>query len=206
MTRKLDVYFSLLSPWAYIGHGELQGLVAKHGLQVDYRPVALSQVFPESGGLPLAKRHPARQRYRIVELQRWREKRGLHFHLHPAFFPFDPSLGDRIICAMVLDGVDPAKFIAAAFAGIFEQQRNLADRQEIAAILGESGYDPHWLDRGESGEAEIAYQRNRSDALEAGVFGSPSYVLDGEVFWGQDRLDLLDDALTSGRKSFSADA
>ncbi len=206
MTRKLDVYFSLLSPWAYIGLGELRGLAAKHGLRVAYRPVALSQVFPESGGLPLAKRHPARQRNRIVELQRWREKRGLHFHLHPAFFPFDPSLGDRIVCAMVLDGVDPVKFIAAAFAGIFEQQRNLADGQEIAAVLRESGYDPHWLERGESGEAEIAYQRNLGDALEAGVFGSPSYVLDVEVFWGQDRLGLLDDALTTGRKSFSAEA
>lgn len=206
MTRKLDVYFSLLSPFAYIGLGELRGLVAKHGLQIDYRPVALSQVFPESGGLPLAKRHPARQRYRIVELQRWREKRGLHFHLHPAFFPFDPSLGDRIVCAMVLDGVDPSKFIAAAFAAIFEQQRNLSDKTEIAAILRESGYDPRWLERAESGEAEIAYQRNLALALEAGVFGSPSYVLDGEVFWGQDRLDLLDDALTSGRKSFGAEA
>jgi len=206
MTRKITVYLSLLSPWAYIGHGELQALVAKHDLQVEYRPVALSQVFPESGGLPLSKRHPARQKYRIVELQRWREKRGLNFHLHPACWPFDPSLGDRTVCAMVLDGVDPSKFIGAAFAGIFEQQRNLADGQEIAAILGESGYDPHWLERGESGEAEIAYQRNLALALADGVFGSPSYVLDGEVFWGQDRLGLLDDALTSGRRSFSADA
>ena len=206
MARKLDVYFSLLSPWAYIGHGELQGLVAKHRLQVGYRAVALSQVFPESGGLPLSRRHPSRQHYRIVELQRWREKRGLHFHLHPQFWPFDPSLGDRIVCAMVAAGTDPAKFIAAAFAGVFEQQRDLADKAELAAILRESDSERHWLERGESGEAEVQYQRNLALALEAGVFGSPSYVLDGEVFWGQDRLDLLDDALTSGRARFSANA
>ena len=127
MSRNLTVYFSLLSPWAYIGHAELQGIIAKHGLRVDYRPVALSQVFPESGGLPLAKRHPSRQAYRMLELQRWREKRGLDFHLHPEFWPFDPSLGDRIICAMTLAGADPQKFIAAAFAGTFQRQRNLAD-------------------------------------------------------------------------------
>lgn len=203
MARKLDFYFSLQSPWAYIGHAELQGLAARHGLKVDYRPVALSQVYPESGGLPLAKRHPARQRYRIVELQRWREKRGLHFHLHPKFWPLDPAPGDRTICAMQAAGVDPAKFIGAAFAGIFERERNLADKAVIAATLRECGYEPHWLDRGESGEAEILYQRNLALALEAGVFGSPSYVLDGEVFWGQDRLELLDDALTSRRKPFS---
>ncbi len=205
-SRAVTVYFSLLSPWAYIGHAELQGLAAKHGLKVDYRPVALSQVFPESGGLPLAKRHPARQKYRIVELQRWREKRGLHFHLHPKFWPFDPAPGDRIICAMASAGVDPGKFIGAAFAGIFEQERDLADKAVIAAILSESGYEPHWRERGESGEAEIQYQRNLALALQSGVFGSPSYVLDGEVFWGQDRLELLDDALTGGRKAFSQEA
>ncbi len=206
MPRKLTVYLSLLSPWAYIGHGVLQGLVAKHGLKVDYRPVALSQVFPESGGLPLPKRHPSRQKYRILELQRWREKRGLHFHLHPQFWPFDPAPGDRIVCAMQLGGVDPAKFIGAAFSGIFEQQRNLADRAELATILREAGYEPDWLARGESGEAETGYQRNLAEALQSHVFGSPSYVLDGEVFWGQDRLELLDDALNSGRKSFSPEA
>src|SRR5208337_186420 len=103
-------------------------------------------------------------------------------------------------------GADPANFIGAAFTGIFEQQRNLAEKADLATILRESGYEPHWLERGERGEAEVAYQRNLGDALEAGVFGSPSYLLDGEIFWGQDRLDLLDDALTSGRKSFSGDA
>jgi 2-hydroxychromene-2-carboxylate isomerase len=202
MSRNLTVYFSLLSPWAYIGHAELQGLVAKHDLRVDYRPVALSQVFPESGGLPLAKRHPSRQNYRMLELQRWREKRGLDFHLHPQFWPFDPSLGDRIICAMTLAGAEPQKFIAAAFAGTFQRQRNLADPQILGEILQEAGAEPHWLKQGESGEAETHYQRNLALALESGVFGSPSYVLDGEVFWGQDRLDLLDDALTSGRKPY----
>jgi 2-hydroxychromene-2-carboxylate isomerase len=206
MARKITVYFSLLSPWAYIGHAELQRLVAKHGLQVDYRPVALGQVFPESGGLPLPKRHPSRQRYRILELQRWRDKRGLNFHLHPQFWPFDPSLPDKVVCAMSQAGVDPEKFIAFAFMGVFERQRNLADDADLAAILDESGYEPHWLERGKSADAAALYQRNLVQGLEEGVFGSPSYLLDGEVFWGQDRLDLLDDALTSRRKSFRADA
>ena len=150
MPRHLTVYFSLLSPWAFIGHAELQGLAAKHDVRVDYRAVALSQVFPESGGLPLAKRHPLRQRYRILELQRWREKRGLDFHLHPQFWPFDPAPADRIVCAMTLAGVDPQKFIAAAFAGTFQRQRDLADAATLAQILAETGYEPVWLQRGDS--------------------------------------------------------
>ena len=77
MPRTLDYYFSLLSPWAYIGHASLMDIVGRHGLTVNYKPVALVQVFADTGGLPLPKRHPARQRYRMFELQRWREKRGL---------------------------------------------------------------------------------------------------------------------------------
>jgi 2-hydroxychromene-2-carboxylate isomerase len=206
MTRRIAVYFSLLSPWAYLGHAEFRGLVAKHCLEVDHRPVSLMQVFPESGGLPLPKRHPSRQRYRMLELRRWREKRGLNFHLQPRYWPFDHSLADRIVCAMTLAGADPENFIAAAFAGIFESQRDLADRKTLAETIEQAGYGPDWLKRGESGEAETQYQRNLAMALESGVFGSPSYVLDGEIFWGQDRLDLLDDALTSGRKPYSAEA
>ena len=203
MGRRLTVYFSLLSPWAYIGHAEMLRLAAKHDLALDYRPVSLKEVFPESGGLPLPQRHPSRQAYRVVELQRWREKRGLDFHLWPRFWPFDPSLADRVVCALAAEQVDAGKFIAAAFAAIFEQNRDLADPEEIARALRESGCDACWLARGAAPEAEALYAGNRARALESGVFGSPSYVLDGEIFWGQDRLDLLDDALTSQRKAFA---
>jgi 2-hydroxychromene-2-carboxylate isomerase len=175
-------------------------------VKLNWRPVSLMEVFPESGGLPLSKRHPSRQRYRILELQRWREKRELNFNIHPQFWPFDPTLADCVACALAAEGVDPQAFIGASFVGTFEQQRNLADETIVAAILAESGYDSSWLEKGKRPEAHAAYHANRDIGLAAGVFGSPSYVLNGEVFWGQDRLDLLNDALTSGRKSFSPEA
>jgi 2-hydroxychromene-2-carboxylate isomerase len=204
MGRRLTVYFSLLSPWAYIGDAEMLRLAARHDLALDYRPVSLMDLFPESGGLPLARRHPARQAYRLVELQRWRDRRGLDFHLRPRFWPFDPSLGDRVVCALAAKHADPGRFVTGAFAAIFQQNRNLADAEEIAAVLDETGYHPSWLTRARAPEAAALYAGNRVRARESGVFGSPSYVLDGEIFWGQDRLDLLDDALTSGRKPFVA--
>ncbi len=201
MGRRLTVYFSLLSPWAYIGHAELLRLAAKHALALDYRPVNLMDVFPESGGLPLPKRHPSRQAYRMIELQRWRDKRGLNFHLRPRFWPFDPAHADSVICAMA-QAKDASAFIARAFAAIFEQNRDMADEEDIAAVLRESGDDPSWSFRARTSEVAAIYDENRAHALASGVFGSPSYVLDGEIFWGQDRLDLLDDALTSGRAPF----
>jgi 2-hydroxychromene-2-carboxylate isomerase len=140
----------------------------------------------------------------MIELQRWREKRGLNFHLQPRFWPFDPARADKVICAMVAEETDPGAFISRAFAATFEQNRNVADDQEIAAVLRESGDDPAWIFRAGTPEVAALYDENRARALTCGVFGSPSYVLlDGEIFWGQDRLDLLDDALTSGRPPFT---
>ena len=81
MSRRIDYYFSLVSPWAYIGQRHFVGIARRHGAGVVYKPVLLTEVFSQTGGLPLAKRHPARQAYRMVELQRWREKRKLAFHL-----------------------------------------------------------------------------------------------------------------------------
>ncbi|MFO1115236.1 MAG: 2-hydroxychromene-2-carboxylate isomerase [Beijerinckiaceae bacterium] len=204
MSRKINYYFTLVSPWAYIGDALFKSIVRKHGVAVDYRPVNLGRLFPNSGGLPLGQRHPLRQQYRLVELQRWREKRGLSFAIKPNNWPFDPSLGDRCALALVQAGFDPAGFISAAFRCVFEQERGLADRAVIADVLKACGADAEKiLAAAESDSVKAAYDGNYDRALADGAFGSPSYVLDGEVFWGQDRLELLDDALASGRKAFT---
>lgn len=141
MSRKINYYFTLVSPWAYIGDALFKSIVRKHGVAVDYRPVNLGRLFPNSGGLPLGQRHPLRQQYRLVELQRWREKRGLSFAIKPNNWPFDPSLGDRCALALVQAGFDPAGFISAAFRCVFEQERGLADRAVIADVLKACGAD-----------------------------------------------------------------
>ena len=195
MARQLAVYFSLHSPWAYVGHGALQALVAKHNLRVDYRPVALSQIFPELGGLPLAKRHPLRQNYRIVELQRWREKRGLKFPPPSAILALRSRARRPDRLRHDLAGVDPRQIHLLRFRRRLRTPEDVGAAETLAQIL-----EKFRLSRGAGCNAARAerrktcYQRNLALALEAGVFGSPSYVLDGEVFWGQDRLDLLDDA------------
>lgn len=204
--RLLSYYFSLQSPWSYIGHGLLTQIVARHGLRLVYRPMPLSQVFPNSGGLPLPKRHPLRQRYRRLELQRWRDARGLSFHLDPAFWPFDASLADRMIIALADLGQDVEAVLPRAYAAVWEDEQNLADPAVLAGLLAAAGLAPEpVLAAARDTERERLYAENAEAALAAGVFGAPSYVLDGEVFWGQDRLELLDAALTSGRRPYSAE-
>lgn len=205
MSRPIAYYFSLLSPWAYIGHRHFVDIAHRHAASIVYKPVLLNEVFAETGGLPLAKRHPARQAYRMLELQRWREKRKLTFHLWPQHWPFDADIADCSVLAVVAAGDDPGDFVQKVFNGVWEGQENLADAAIVARLLSEAGFNAEkTLAEANSEEIRAAYERNRLEAIEIGVFGAPSYVLDGEIFWGQDRLDLLDDALASGRRPFSS--
>jgi 2-hydroxychromene-2-carboxylate isomerase len=165
--------------------------------------VLLGELFAETGGLPLPKRHPVRQRYRMVELQRWRDKRGLKFHLQPANWPFNGRLADGLVVAAVKAGKDPDPFLRRAFPAVWEGQLNLADPEILAKMADDSGLPGKELvDHSGSNAISAAYEQNRQDALAADVFGSPAYVLDGEVFWGQDRIELLADALKSGRAPY----
>jgi 2-hydroxychromene-2-carboxylate isomerase len=200
MPRRVDYFFSLSSPWAYIGHRMFRDLVATFDLIVDHKPVVLVDLFSETGGLPLIKRHPVRQRYRMVELQRWRDKRGLNFHLQPKFSPFNARLADGVVIAAMEAGFDPDPFLRRAFPAVWEDELNLADPDILAGIANSVGLPGQKLVESSPSEAISAvYEKNRQDAISADVFGSPVYVLDGEVFWGQDRLELLADALKSGR-------
>ncbi|MCB8822756.1 2-hydroxychromene-2-carboxylate isomerase [Microvirga rosea] len=203
MPRTIDYYFSLMSPWAYIGHKPFMEIARRHGIEVNYKPVFLGRVFSETGGLPLAKRHPARQRYRLVELQRWREKRGLTFNIKPKFWPFEVNLADRFVIAVTVSGKDADPFLRRAFAALWEEERDLGDPLVLAEIAEAAGLDSSSLmDIATGSTTEAIYALNLENAVGGDVFGSPAYVLDGEVFWGQDRLDLLDDALTSGRSPY----
>ena len=127
MSRRVDYYFSFQSPWAYIGHNVFREVAKTYDLKVNYKPVVLVELFSETGGLPLPKRHPVRQRYRMVELQRWRDKRGLKFHLQPANWPLNARLADGIVIAAIEAGLDPEPFMRRGFAGVWEDQLNLAD-------------------------------------------------------------------------------
>ena len=203
MARQIDYYFSISSPWAYIGHKLFREAVSTYGLKVNHRPVVLVDLFSETGGLPLIRRHPVRQRYRMLELQRWRDKRGLNFHLQPKHMPLNARLADGVVIAAIEAGHDPDRFLRRAFAGVWEDELDLADAETLVRLADESGLPGKALvERSAADEIGQQYEQNRQDALAADVFGSPAYVLDGEVFWGQDRIELLVDALKSGRAPY----
>lgn len=206
MLHTIDYYFSLHSPWTYLGHATFLDIAARHGCRIFYRPVPLRAVFDETGGLPLPKRHPVRQRYRLMDLQRWRERRGVKLVLQPKHFPFDPSLADRFLIAIVQAGGDPGLFMGEIMAGVWSRDEDMTQPEAVARVARACGFDAQSLALAAESEAVIGtYEGTIAAAVAAGVFGAPSYVLDGEVFWGQDRLELLDSALASGRAPFRPD-
>jgi len=207
MSRTIDYYFTLASPWAFLGHRPFLDLAKAHGITVRYQPVEVGEVFSHTGGLPLPKRHPARQRYRILELQRWREARGVALKINPKHWPFPVTTANRTIAALVAGGADPGRYTQRAFEGVWVRDEDLGAEEKLVGLLDECGHDgAKTLAAAKSDAVGKIYADTAAEAVERNVIGSPCYVLDGEVFWGQDRLDLLASALKSGRKAYRMDA
>lgn len=200
--RAIRCFLSMASPWAYLGHAEFVAIARRHSAPVVFVPLPLRRLFPETGGLPLPKRHPVRQRYRIVELQRWRALRGVPLNIDPKGAPMDPEPLDRLVIAIQAAGHDPDPIMRRVFSAYWAEDRDLGDRAFRAELLAEVGLPGALLETSESADTLVSYEANLELALGEGVFGAPSYLLRGEIFWGQDRLPLLDDALATGRAAF----
>src|SRR5688572_17635832 len=160
----IDYYFTLISPYAYLGHQPLLQLAESNGATLRYRPVMLAKVFENSGGLPVAQRPKARQDYRFLELQRWREKRGLPLNLKPKHFPTNPALADRSVSALVEAGRDPADYIESVFRACWAEDRDIADRGVLAEKLTDAGHDVEAVLAAAEGDAVARrYEENTAE-------------------------------------------
>lgn len=202
----IDYFYSSISPFTYLGHKAFEEVARKHGCAIAYKPVSLPDVFENSGALPLPKRPLVRQRYRLLELQRNAEYRNLPINLKPAYFPADATLADQCAIALVKAGSDPSDFIWKVLSGVWANEENVADETVVSGYLTALGHDAAVIvEYARSDEAAAVRVQNTKEAIAADACGVPAYVLNGEVFWGQDRIDLLEHALTSGRAPFTAD-
>lgn len=200
MAKTCEYFFAPQSPWAYLGHARFVALARKYGVQIDLKPCDLGKVFGVSGGLPLAKRPPQRQAYRLVELKRWSEYLQIPLNLHPKFFPVSPDAAARLIIATRLaHGTDAALDVAGAIMrAVWAEERNIADADTLAAIATACGHDGKaLLKSSETASVQDEYDRHTEQAIAANVFGSPWYVYDGQGYWGQDRLDFLERAFAA---------
>jgi 2-hydroxychromene-2-carboxylate isomerase len=198
MSKTIQYFLAPQSPWTYLGHERFVAIAKAAGARVDVKPFDVGRVFAASGGLPLAKRAPQRQAYRLLELGRWSEYLNIPLKPQPAFFPVpvDPS-AKLIIAARTALGADAALELAGAvMRAQWAEDKNISDDTALAQIASSCGFDGAMLVKSsQTAGVQAEYDSNTNDALAANVFGAPWYVVDGDGYWGQDRLDFVERAL-----------
>ena len=198
MPVTVDYYMTLNSPWTYLGSALLAEIAGRNDATVNIKPSKFGPIFEQTGGLPLPKRSPQRRAYRMMDLKRWREVRDIPLTLEPKHFPCDDTAAARLIIAAKLQGKDAHKLSIELGRALWEREETLADPAAVALAAERAGLDAAELRASGPSDAELdaLHEQFTSEALAAGVFGAPSFVLpSGEIFWGQDRLELLERAL-----------
>ena len=195
MTANVDYYFSLTSPWSYLGHERLLKIVADTGAgitpyEVSYR----GTIFAATGGLPVHKRAPERQAYRLQELARWRDYLGIDLNVHPKHWPNDETMAANMWVALRETESVPAalNFAGLVMQGVWSEDRDIADTDTLVGMANDAGFDGSALLKEAANPRWAALRQSQSDAaVERGVFGAPSYGIEDQLYWGQDRLDFV---------------
>lgn len=206
MNLEVSCYYSLSSPWAYFAGPRLYDIVRRHHARLVLKPYDFQKVVPVTGGIPIRTRPEARRTYHALELDRWRKHLGMPLVLEPKHYPqvvTDPDWNKRpgwMVIAAQERGLDAPRLSHAILRALWAEERDVADPQVRIAIADENGLPGAQLHAAETSDAvQAIYRRNSDEAIAAGVFGAPTFVLESERFWGQDRLDFLDRALDARR-------
>jgi 2-hydroxychromene-2-carboxylate isomerase len=214
MTIQLDCYYSLSSPWAYFAGPQLQDIVRRHHVKLVLKPYDFQAVVLKTGGIPIRTRPTPRRTYHAEELARWRDHLGMPLTIEPKYYPqsmpADPEwnkVTGWMVIAAQRQGLDAFPLSHALLRALWAEERDTSKPEVRIAIADENGYDGaalHALER--SAPVLADYQAFSADAERLGVFGAPTFIIDGgpERFWGQDRLFFVDRALDRLRQSAPA--
>lgn len=202
----IEYYFSFISLWSYVGSRRLLALAKEHDAEIVYKPVDLLHIFSISGGLPVKQRSTQRQAYRLVEMERWSGVRGVPIVKHPKFYPADPSLAHRVLLAAIEELGNRApevnEFARRGLETVWANEADIADPDTIVEVANASGLEGGRLLERAKREEELKRKEGSltREAVSRRLFGAPFYVYQGEPFWGQDRLEMLDEVIKSGRE------
>ena len=201
MALHIDYYASLNSPWTHLGAARIEAMAMAHGASIRIWPVDFGTIFPASGGLPLPKRAPQRQAYRLMELKRWRDHLGVPINIQPKHFPSSEQLSTS--CVIVLRetmGDQPAiKLAHRVLKAVWQDEMNPGDPATLAGLIKDIGLDADTImQHGSEPKWDAMRKADTQSALDRGVFGAPSYVIGDEIFWGQDRLEFVQRRLARG--------
>ena len=194
---KVEYYYSIASPFSYLALERFLSLVKKYNLEIEEKPLDLvGKIFSNTGGLPVPKRHPSRQKYRLIEIDRIAKKFNVKINKQPKFFPpSDPHLPAKFVIAACKKG-DKLRFGKMCLEYIWSLEKDISDYKILEEICEKLKLNFEEIKNlALSDEIDLKYKKNSKDAIDQNVFGAPSYVFENEIFWGQDRLEYLEDAI-----------
>ena len=196
MQTTIDYYFTVTSPWSYLGDIRVREIAARCNVTLQHRPVNAGEIFSKTGGLPLKDRSAERQAYRLRELARWRERLEIELNLEPTFFPASSELADKVIIVTRESGINPGPLTNAFMRTVWVDNENIADPEVVKNVLDAQGLDSVTLMASAQEEKTVhMLATHTEEAISRGVFGLPSYVTAHDLFWGQDRLEFLESSL-----------
>ena len=194
MTKQVEFFFDIGSSYSYIAYKALPALADAHGAQIVWKPMLLGGVFKASGNHSPAE-VPAKGQWMNRDLQRWAARYGAPFTLNPNF-PINTLTLMRGAVGMQMRGLDFPKYLETMFHAMWAEPRNLGDPQELAAVLRQAGFDVDAFQALVNDPAvKEQLKKNTEEAVARGVFGAPTFFVGDDMFWGQDRLDFVAEAL-----------
>ena len=194
---KIQYYYGIPSPFAYLGSLKFQSIVKKYKAEIVEKPCDLvGGIFAKTGGIPVPQRSPQRQKYRLDEIKRWSEFLNIKINIKPKFFPpKDPHLPAKFTIAANLLGTKVV-FGHDLLKQLWSEEKDISDEKNIEAVSNNFKINFKELSVLASSEkVSKIYTNNTEEAVEKNVFGAPTYIFNNELFWGQDRLEFLERAL-----------
>lgn len=192
MSARIEAFYGPSSPWAYFGAPRLYEIADRHGCELALRPI---RVVEENGGILLRTRPQARQDYHAVELDRWRRVLGVPLNLQPKFYPCRSILPAAYsMIAAQRAGLDARRLSYAIQRALWAEDRDVADIDTLRSIAAEQDIpDPDGLIVEDWPQSIVdEWEGNLAEAARIGIFGTPTYVVNGSLYWGQDRLEFLE--------------
>ena len=182
------------SPWTFLGHKKVNEISKTNNCELDIMPVNYGEIFPVSGGLPVHKRPLQRQKYRLQELKRWSEFLKIKLNPEPKHFPSRSLLPSKVIISVKILNFENVNDIAyAIMEGLWIKELNIDDPKNLKKILTRFiKTADEVIDFSESKQVEKEMNKYTKEAIDLAVFGAPTYILDDQIYWGQDRLDFLE--------------
>lgn len=188
----IDYYYAPISGFAYLGERRLVEIAARAGAQINFYPVDIAALFAAAGSVPPFKQTPARLAYRFMDLKRQAERLGLVINPKPKFWPVPTILPGKLILSAQALAMDPHLVSMAMLEAVYAHEQDVSDPATAAQIVKALPLDgERLLQEAQTQAAEDRFKAATDAAIAKGIFGSPTYVLNEEMFFGQDRLDML---------------